>query len=70
MTFASLIMPAFNVQATMRDTLAALLAQTYPDFEIIIVDDGSTDCTPGIAGRPTAAWPVPATAALPPHAAT
>lgn len=51
MTFASIIMPAFNVQATMRDTLAALLAQTYPDFEIIIVDDGSTDCTPGIAAE-------------------
>ena len=51
MTFASIIMPAFNVQATMRDTLAALLAQTYPDFEIIIVDDGATDCTPGIAAE-------------------
>lgn len=49
MTFASIIMPAFNVQATMRDTLTALLAQTYASFEVIIVDDGSTDCTPGIA---------------------
>ena len=49
MTFASIIMPAFNVQSTMRETLAALLAQTYASYEVIIVDDGSTDCTPGIA---------------------
>ncbi|MBM2291747.1 glycosyltransferase family 2 protein [Sulfitobacter pseudonitzschiae] len=51
MTFASIIMPAFNVQSTMRETLAALLAQTYASYEVIIVDDGSTDCTPGIAAQ-------------------
>lgn len=51
MTFASIIMPAFNVQATMRETLAALLTQTYASYEVIIVDDGSTDCTPGIAAQ-------------------
>ena len=41
MTLASIIVPAFNVQATMRQTLEALLAQTYADFEIIIVRFGS-----------------------------
>ena len=51
MTFASIIMPAFNVQSTMRHTLDALLAQTYPRFEIIIVDDGSTDSTLKIAAE-------------------
>ncbi len=51
MTLASIIVPAFNVQATMRQTLEALLAQTYADFEIIIVDDGSTDATPQIAAE-------------------
>ena len=51
MTLASIIVPAFNVQVTMRQTLEALLAQTYADFEIIIVDDGSTDATPQIAAE-------------------
>ena len=51
MTFASIIMPAFNVEATMAATLNALLAQTYPAFEIIIVDDGSSDDTARIAAE-------------------
>ncbi len=51
MTFASIIVPAFNVQSTMTDTLNALLAQTYRFFEIIIVDDGSSDDTARIAGE-------------------
>jgi len=49
MTFASIIVPAFNVQETLAETLHALLAQTYPEYEIIIVDDGSTDATSRIA---------------------
>ncbi len=51
MTLASIIVPAFNVEATLAETLTALLAQTHPDFEIIVVDDGSTDRTPMIARR-------------------
>lgn len=49
MTFASIIVPAFNVQGTIRETLTALLAQTHRNYEIVIVDDGSTDDTPAIA---------------------
>ncbi len=49
MTFASIVVPAFNVQETLAETLRALLAQTYASYEIIIVDDGSTDATSGIA---------------------
>ena len=48
MTFASIIVPAFNVQDTIRETLTALLAQTHKSYEIIIVDDGSTDDTAAI----------------------
>ncbi len=35
-------MPVFNRQGLVRDAVASALAQTYPEFELIIVDDGST----------------------------
>lgn len=49
MTLASVIVPAFNVSATLRATLEALVVQTHQDFEIIVVDDGSTDTTAALA---------------------
>jgi glycosyltransferase involved in cell wall biosynthesis len=49
MTLATIIVPAFNVSRTLSDTLTALRAQTYDHFEIIIVDDGSSDETLKIA---------------------
>lgn len=51
MPLASIIVPAFNVERTIARTLSALLAQSWEDFEIIIVDDGSSDRTPEIAAR-------------------
>lgn len=41
----SVIVPAFNVEYTIGRTLESILAQTYCDIEIIVVDDGSTDRT-------------------------
>lgn len=42
---ASLVVPAYNVAGTIRETLVSLLGQTFADFELIVVDDGSSDQT-------------------------
>jgi glycosyltransferase involved in cell wall biosynthesis len=41
----SVIVPAWNAQATLAETLQSVVSQTYPNMEIIIVDDGSNDGT-------------------------
>lgn len=45
MRLVSTIIPAFNAEAYIGETLASALAQTHQDHEIIVVDDGSTDAT-------------------------
>jgi len=42
---ASIIVPAYNTLSTLPETVASLQAQTFDDFEIIVVDDGSSDGT-------------------------
>ena len=39
----SVIVPIYNAAGTLRRCIDSLLAQTYKDFELILVDDGSTD---------------------------
>ena len=41
----SVILPTFNRLAFLPEAVDSVLQQTYKDFELIIVDDGSTDAT-------------------------
>ena len=45
----SVVVPAYNAARTLPATLASIEAQTLLDFEIVVVDDGSTDDTVGAA---------------------
>lgn len=44
----SVIVPVYNVQPFLDKCIRSILAQTYEDFELILVDDGSTDDCPRI----------------------
>jgi glycosyltransferase involved in cell wall biosynthesis len=44
----SIIIPAYNAASTITDAIASVLNQTFLDFELIIVNDGSTDDTESI----------------------
>ena len=44
----SIIIPVYNNENYLRSALQSVLAQTYPDFELILVDDGSPDNCPAL----------------------
>jgi chlorobactene glucosyltransferase len=46
--FVSIIVPARNEERNLPRLLPTLLAQRYPHFEVVVVDDQSTDATPSI----------------------
>ena len=39
----SIIVPVYNVEKYLDKCLTSIEMQTYPDFEVLMIDDGSTD---------------------------
>lgn len=48
MPMVSIVMTAYNAERFIKASVAAALAQDYPNFELVVVDDGSTDRTAAI----------------------
>lgn len=46
MAYISIIIPAYNCESTLGRCMDSILGQDFLDFEILLVDDGSTDGTP------------------------
>lgn len=47
----SVVVPVFNGARYLAESLDSALAQDYPQVEVIVVDDGSTDATPEVLAR-------------------
>lgn len=47
----SVVIPLYNKSSTIARTLATVAAQTYSDYEVVVVDDGSTDGSADIVRR-------------------
>jgi len=53
----SVIIPCYNYGRYLRETTESVLNQTYPNFEVIIINDGSTDNTREVAEKLVANYP-------------
>jgi glycosyltransferase involved in cell wall biosynthesis len=50
-SLVSVVIPVFNAEKYIAETIESILAQTYSNLEIIAIDDGSTDRSPAIINR-------------------
>lgn len=44
----SIIVPVYNTEAYLNKCVESIARQTYQNLEIILVDDGSTNCSGGV----------------------
>ena len=51
MPFFSIIMPAYNAEKHLEEAIDSVVKQSFPDFELIVVNDGSRDHTKDICQR-------------------
>lgn len=47
----SVVIPTYNQPVYLTETLKSVFGQTYGDFEVVVVDDGSTDATPEVLAK-------------------
>jgi len=50
-SLVSVVIPIYNMQAYLAETIESVLESSYPNFEVILMDDGSTDDSPSIAKK-------------------
>jgi len=55
----SVVMPAYNHERFVEEAVRSVWEQTYPNVELVVLDDGSRDGTPEILRRLQAASPIP-----------
>ena len=55
----SVVIPLYNKQNSIVATLQSVLAQTYTDYEVVVVDDGSTDNSAQVVEKFISAYPHP-----------
>src|SRR5438094_9694095 len=51
MSLISVIIPTYNCAPYLTESLESILAQTFRDFDLVVVDDGSTDHTWAVLAR-------------------
>ena len=47
----SVLLPVYNGASYLREAIESILGQTYTDFELIVIDDGSTDDSLSVVGE-------------------
>ena len=57
MPLFSIVVPVYNVEKYLSDCLESILNQTFSDFELILVDDGSNDKSPSICDQYSMRFP-------------
>ena len=64
--FVSILVPCFDEVSNVLETVGAATRQNYPHFEVIAIDDGSSDQTSGVLHDLMAQYPMLRVATFPP----